>query len=64
MLCHTAFSLILKQLIEAETKRQIKKEPALAMELVKNPFPLGSDDDAEVVAESGLDIVSELWVFG
>jgi len=48
-------------LIEAETKRPIKKEPALAMELVKNPFPSASDDD---VVGDGLDAVSELWVFG
>lgn len=35
------------------------------MELVKNPFPLASDEDAEInVVQGGLDVVSELWVFG
>ncbi|KAF8559665.1 CBF-domain-containing protein [Imleria badia] len=48
-------------LIEAETKRRMKKEPALAMELVKNPFPLASDEDVDVAVQDGL---SELWVFG
>ncbi|KAH0830655.1 CBF/Mak21 family-domain-containing protein [Lanmaoa asiatica] len=48
-------------LIEAETKRQIKREPALVMELVKNPFPLASEGD---VVQGGLDAVSELWIFG
>lgn len=56
--------MLLKQLIEGETKRQIKKEPALAMELVKNPFPLASDEDIEIVVQGGLDAMSELWVFG
>ncbi|KAG8217601.1 CBF/Mak21 family-domain-containing protein, partial [Butyriboletus roseoflavus] len=51
-------------LIEGETKHHIKKEPALAMELVKNPFPLASDEDVRNVVESGLDAMSELWVFG
>lgn len=51
--------VLLKQLIEAEIKRPIKKEPALAMELVKNPFPSASDDDVG----DGLDAVGELWVF-
>lgn len=56
--------VILEQLIETEMKRQIKKEPALAMELVKNTFPLGEDEDAETAVQAGLDAVSELWVFG
>ncbi|KAG9318573.1 CBF/Mak21 family-domain-containing protein [Chiua virens] len=51
-------------LIEAETKRPIKKEPALAMELAKDIFPLTSDKDVETLAQGGLDAVSELWVFG
>ncbi|KIJ69077.1 hypothetical protein HYDPIDRAFT_80262 [Hydnomerulius pinastri MD-312] len=51
-------------LIEAEMKRKIKKEPALAMELVKNPFPLASDEVAEDAVSSDLDTVGELWVFG
>jgi len=51
-------------LIEAETKRRIKREPALVMELDKNPFPLASDEDVDIVVQGGLDAVSELWVFG
>lgn len=52
-----------KQLIEAETKRRIKKEPALAVELVKNPFPLTSGEDVDTVVQAELDAVGELWVF-
>ncbi|KAF9227820.1 CBF-domain-containing protein [Gyrodon lividus] len=48
-------------LIEAELGRKIKREPALAMELVKNPFPPASNEVAEA---PGLDAVSTLWVFG
>lgn len=59
-----SLSAISKQLIEAETKRRIKREPALAMELDKNPFPLASDEDVDIVVWGGLDAVSELWVFG
>ncbi|KAI9571455.1 CBF/Mak21 family-domain-containing protein [Boletus coccyginus] len=53
-------------LIEAETRRRIQREPALTMELVKNPFPLASGEgaDGDVVVQGGLDAVSELWVFG
>lgn len=55
-----AEQVLSKQLIEAETKRQIKKEPALALELAKNPFPLVSDEDVQ----AGQDVVGELWVVG
>lgn len=34
------------------------------MELVKNPFPLASDEDVETAVQAGVDAVSELWVFG
>ncbi|KAF9246432.1 CBF/Mak21 family-domain-containing protein [Melanogaster broomeanus] len=51
-------------LIEAEMKCKIKKEPALAMELVQNQFPLALDEGGEDVAPGGMDAVSELWVFG
>ena len=34
------------------------------MELVKNPFPLASDEDGDIVVQGGLDAVGELWVFG
>jgi len=49
-------------LIDTEVKRKIKKEPALAMELRKDLFPVSdaSEMDAGV---SGRDAVSELWVF-
>ncbi|KIL00929.1 hypothetical protein PAXRUDRAFT_821133 [Paxillus rubicundulus Ve08.2h10] len=51
-------------LVEAELKRKIKKEPALAMVFVKNSFPLASGEVAEDAARGGLDAVSELWTFG
>ncbi|KAH7926662.1 CBF-domain-containing protein [Leucogyrophana mollusca] len=49
-------------LIETETKRKIKREPALAVELGKNLFPVAATDEEEQVGTS--DAVSELWVFG
>ncbi|KAG6376235.1 CBF/Mak21 family-domain-containing protein [Boletus reticuloceps] len=51
-------------LIEAETKRRIRREPPLVMELVKDPFPHTSGEDVDIVVQGELDVVSELWVFG
>ncbi|KAH7913993.1 CBF/Mak21 family-domain-containing protein [Hygrophoropsis aurantiaca] len=48
-------------LIETETKRKIKKDPALAVDLGRNLFPIGA---IEGTGEQSGDVVSELWVFG
>ncbi|KAH7889576.1 CBF/Mak21 family-domain-containing protein [Phlebopus sp. FC_14] len=48
-------------MIEAEMKRKIKKEPALAMELVKTPFPTCLGDGEDNAGEG--DAVSGLWIF-
>lgn len=56
-----------KQLLEAEFKRKLKKEPALATELVKDLFPLCVMDSPEVAKDPEnveRDVISELWTFG
>jgi hypothetical protein len=44
-------------LLEAEVKRKLKKDPAVALELPVNLFPTISEE-----VQAG-DVVSELWVF-
>lgn len=54
-------------LLETEFQRKIKKEPALATELVEDPFPLCTDSAFEAdkgIANDSRDVISELWVFG
>ncbi|KAI6109715.1 CBF/Mak21 family-domain-containing protein [Pisolithus sp. B1] len=53
-------------LLETEFQRKIKREPALATELVKDPFPLRTDHAS--VTDKGImndneDVISELWAF-
>ncbi|KAG1756402.1 CBF/Mak21 family-domain-containing protein [Suillus paluster] len=50
-------------LIETEVRRKIKKEPALAMTLRKDLFPMSDVVNADD-SVSGRDVVSEFWVFG
>ncbi|KAH7344510.1 CBF/Mak21 family-domain-containing protein [Rhizoctonia solani] len=45
-------------LFETETKRKLKKDPAVALEPTVNLFPTNAPEEAQVT-----DIVSELWVF-
>lgn len=51
------------QLIETEVRRKIKKDPALAMELRKDIFPMADAANTDDGSTSK-DAVSELWVFG
>ncbi|KAI6045529.1 CBF/Mak21 family-domain-containing protein [Pisolithus marmoratus] len=53
-------------LLENELQRKIKKEPALATELVQDPFPLCTDPAIEAdegIASDSRDVISELWAF-
>ncbi|KAG6329818.1 hypothetical protein ID866_9269 [Astraeus odoratus] len=53
-------------LLEAEFKRKIKNEPALAVELVKDPFPEqggATVGTTEHLASVSRDAVAELWVW-
>jgi U3 small nucleolar RNA-associated protein 19 len=50
-------------LIETEVRRKIKKEPALAMELRKDLFPMADAANTND-GSAGRDAVNELWVFG
>lgn len=56
--------LCLAQLMDTETKRKIKKEPALAVEMRSDIFAVADGGEAEgaAVQRSG-DVVSELWAF-
>ncbi|THH14571.1 hypothetical protein EW146_g5773 [Bondarzewia mesenterica] len=47
-------------LFEAETKRRVKKEPAVATDLRKNAFP-SSSDDSEVASDR--DAIGSSWMF-
>ena len=49
------------QLLDTETKRKIKKEPALAVEMRCDVFQTGGCD--ENGPDSARDIVSNLWSF-
>lgn len=53
------------QLFESESKRKIKKDPAVAMELKKYMFL--TDDQKEQIPEEVIsvqgDVVAELWTF-
>ncbi|KAG2077931.1 CBF-domain-containing protein [Suillus decipiens] len=50
-------------LIETEVRRKIKKEPALAMELRKDLFPMADTENTDDCS-TDRDAVNELWVFG
>jgi hypothetical protein len=49
------------QLLDTETKRKIKKEPALAVEMRADLFT--SNVDAEGEGTGGGDVISDLWNF-
>lgn len=53
------------QLFESETKRKIRKEPAVSMELRQHTFPKAAEK-AELPEEEFVvkgDVISELWTF-
>jgi hypothetical protein len=53
------------QLFESETKKKIRKEPAMSMELKQYTFPKAAEK-AELPEEEFIlkgDVVSELWTF-
>ncbi|KAG1762500.1 CBF/Mak21 family-domain-containing protein [Suillus occidentalis] len=50
-------------LIETEVRRKIKKDPALAMELSKDIFPMADAANTDD-SSTAKDAVGELWVFG
>jgi U3 small nucleolar RNA-associated protein 19 len=58
-----ALTATMLQLIETEVRRKIKKDPALAMELRKDIFPMADAANTDD-GSTGKDAVSELWVFG
>lgn len=53
-------------LLETEFQRKIKKEPALATELVKDPFPTRTDPVSGTdkgIMNDNKDVINELWAF-
>lgn len=58
-----ALTVTMLKLIETEVRRKIKKEPALAMELRKDLFPMADAANTND-GSAGRDAVNELWVFG